>query len=249
MTFPSSVERWRGAARTWSAWAAELNHVALDESDVLALILRESGGNPTIVSPTGYRGLGQIGVAALTDYNNAQSEPYQVPLAWLTDAAHGSEQVRVVAWHLARGRTIVAAWGMPDAVSNAGLWCDARYGWGAGNLRSAIKRFEAANGRLPTFDELAAAEPNAGWSERRQKFNVRPWVHARANQRVAAADRALQKKNPAETIANAETAGDIGAPAIPWAAFALGGLGAILVAFGMGFAYVRHTFSKTDRSS
>jgi hypothetical protein len=246
LSFSAKVERWRDSARKWSAWSSELNHVALDESDVLALINRESGGDPEIVSPTGYRGLGQIGVDALLDYNNAMSEPLQVPLAWLTSAEHGDEQARVIAWHMARGRTLVSAWGMPDAVANAALWSDARYAWGAGNLRKALARFKSSNGRLPTFDELALAEPNAGWSEKRQKFNVRPWIHARAIVASALRDRNAQKKNPSETLSAGEAGQDVSpsSSSSSIAAIVLAIVGGSLVALGIGFQIVRTIRSK-----
>jgi hypothetical protein len=182
MSFPENVERWRGSARRWAQWANDLYHAALDESWILAVVQVESGGDPTIVSPTGYRGLGQVGAAALSDYNNGVADSLAVDWEWLVDADHGDDQIRVVAWHQARGRAIVAGWGMPDAASHAPLWADARYGWGGGHLRRAISDYEAAHGVKPTFDQLAAELPDAGAP------NVRPWHHARHVADLAAAD-------------------------------------------------------------
>jgi len=182
--FAPTVERWRSSARTWAAWAAARYGVALDESDLLALVSRESGGNPTAVSSTGYRGLGQVGTAALTDYN-ASSAGVERPASWadMKDADKGDLQLRVVAWLVANGRKAVSSWSPPDAKSNAHLWADARYAWGGGNLKSAIADYKVTHGRAPTFDELAAALPDAG------KPNVRPWVHARAVATAARTDR------------------------------------------------------------
>lgn len=196
--FAAAVERWRISARKWAAWASALYHAPLDESDVLALISIESAGRPDVVSRTGYRGLGQVGAAAVADYNAAVPDSMTVDLEWMDDPSHADEQVRVVAWHMARGRDLVAAWPMPDARANAARWADARYSWGGGNLRSARKRYIAAHGIEPTFPQLAVAEPDAG------KPNVRPWHHADRVVQLAESDRATgpgatpaepQKKN------------------------------------------------------
>lgn len=180
--FSQAVERWRGHARKWSAWASALYHQDLNESDVLALITIESAGDPTVTSKTGYRGLGQIGSAALTDYNNGVQGSLAVDYDWLLDADHAEDQVRVVAWHMARGRSIVETWPMADAVSNRARWADARYAWGGGNVKKAVAAFTAKHGREPTFGELAVELPDAG------KPNVRPWHHADRLVELAAAD-------------------------------------------------------------
>lgn len=182
--FAYTVERWRPAARTWAAWAASRYGVALDESDLLALISRESAGNPAAVSATGYRGLGQVGQAALGDYN-ASTAGVESPVTWadMIDPAAAGSQIRVIAWLVANGRRIVSTWSPPDARSSAHLWADARYSWGGGHLKSAIGDYQDAHGRPPTFDELAQDIPDAG------KPYVRPWVHARAVAAAANADR------------------------------------------------------------
>lgn len=172
MAFDSNVSRWRPSAERWAAWASARYHTALDASDVLALISLESDGDPTAVSRTGYRGLGQIGSAALTDFNNGVEPEFSVDWEWLIDGTRADDQIRVIAWHMARGRGIVSGWGMPDAHANAARWADARYSWGGGNLKRSIATFEAMRGGKPTFAELAEFEPDAGVP------NVRPWLHA-----------------------------------------------------------------------
>lgn len=182
--FAGNVERWRSSARTWAAWAAARFGVALDESDLLALISRESGGSPTAVSSTGYRGLGQVGQSALTDYN-ASSAGVERPATWaqMQDADSGDLQLRVTAWLVGNGRKVVSSWSPPDAKSSAHLWGDARYAWGGGNLRSAIADYTEKHGHAPTFDQLALELPDAG------KPHVRPWIHARTVEAAARADR------------------------------------------------------------
>lgn len=167
MGFAANVERWRIAARSAAA-----RYSNIDESDLLALINHESGGDPTAVSPTGYRGLGQVGTAALTDYNDANPTRKHT---WneMMAADGGEAQLAVVAWLVSHGRAVVRAWGLPDGGDNAALWADARYGWGPGNLKNAIADYQADHGRKPTFAQIAEAYPDAG------KPNVRPWYHAR----------------------------------------------------------------------
>lgn len=181
--FAAAVERWRASARKWAAWAVELFHSQLDESDVLALISLESGGDPSIVSKTGYRGLGQIGAAALADYNAGIQDSLTVDYSWLIDPDHADDQIRVIAWHMARGRTIVSGWAMPDARGNSARWADVRYSWGGGNLRAARARYVDAYGAEPTFAALSMFEPDAGGG------NVRPWRHANELVSRAASDR------------------------------------------------------------
>lgn len=193
--FAPRVERWRASAVKWSAWASDLFKSNLDASDVLALVSHESGGDPTIVSPTGYRGLGQVGRDALADYNNGVPDSLVVDYEWLVDAERGDEQIRVVAWHMARGRDVVSHWAMPDAKSNAARWADVRYAWGGGNLRKSRARFVAAVGHEPTFDQLAAFEPNAGVP------NVRPWYHANAIVAAANKDRGYLAEHPIAPLA------------------------------------------------
>lgn len=168
MGFASRVERWRNACRSAAA-----RYAAIDESDLLALINHESGGDPTAVSPTGYRGLGQVGTAALTDYNSANPSRKHT---WneMKAADGGEKQIDVVAWLVARGRSVVKTWGLPDGDENAAKWADARYSWGGGNLKNAIADYQSTRGSRPTFDQLAAYLPDAG------KPNVKPWYHARA---------------------------------------------------------------------
>jgi hypothetical protein len=170
--FSANVDRWRSSARYWAAWAALRFKVELSESDVLALIYIESKGDPTVVSPTGYRGLGQVGQAALKDYNDRVDPELRVEWPALIDADRGNDQIRVVAWHMARGRSIVSSWSMADAASNAARWADVRYAWGGGHLKSAVASFIGAHGHRPTFAELAAELPDAGAP------NVAPWRHA-----------------------------------------------------------------------
>ena len=47
MTFRPKVERWRDQVRLYVH--------GVPEENVLAMIQRESGGQPEVVSPTGYR--------------------------------------------------------------------------------------------------------------------------------------------------------------------------------------------------
>jgi hypothetical protein len=189
--FSTSVERWRTSCRKWAAVMASRFSVELDESWLLALIDHESGGDPTNHPPksTAHRGLGQVGAGALHDYNAANSDAY-VSWEWLLDADHGDDQVRVVAWLVASGRKIVRGWYLPDAKNNADLWADARYGWGAGNLRGAIDEYRDTHaGASPTFDQLAEFKPEAGKDPTTGEYAVRPWYHARTIAARAQKDR------------------------------------------------------------
>jgi hypothetical protein len=126
-----------------------------------------------------------------------------VDYSWLVDPSRGDEQIRVIAWHMARGRAIVAGWPMPDAARNAARWADARYAWGGGNLREARARFVVAYGTEPSFDELAAFEPDAG------KPNVRPWRHADALVDTAARDRGEEPTTVIETVSKKKVIAEI----------------------------------------
>ena len=183
--FDASVERWRGLADNQAAWASQRYGVAVDGSDLLALVKVESGGNAAAVSPTGYRGLGQVGEAALSDYNNSDAGKV-MPATWeqMRDPEAAHHQLRVVAWLVANGRRAVAKWGYPDSKTNAVLWADARYAWGGGNIKAAVAEYQATHdGASPTFAQLAAFKPDAG------KPNVRPWHHAIKVRDLAVADR------------------------------------------------------------
>jgi hypothetical protein len=201
--FSKQVNQWRDSARKWADYMAKKYGVTLDESDILAVISRESKGDPTAVSKTGYRGLGQVGQAALQDYNKA-NPTLHVEYAWLIDPAHGDDQVRVCAWIQAKQRNVVSHQSMPDAKTNAAKWADARYAWGGGNIDDARNTFAAQYGRQPTFDELAAFMPNAGYP------NVSPWRHANAVVARSMVDRSRLSKYPASAVTDSMFPGSMG---------------------------------------
>lgn len=196
MAFAATVERWRPIAREHAKWASTRYGVQLDEHDLLALIRHESvskecpnGGDPTAISGTGCRGLGQFAGGTLKDYN-AQNPGHELTWADLIDPAHASGQIRAMAWCVASSRKTVRAWGMPDAKSNADLWADVRYGWGGGHLRAAIDNYKAEHGgKSPTFAELEASSPAAYDESGDGEIDIRPFQHARAVHNIAAKDR------------------------------------------------------------
>jgi hypothetical protein len=194
--FPSTVERWRSLARTHSAWAAARYGVKLDESDVLALIAHESkskacpgGGDPTAISHSGCRGLGQFSGKTLKTYNNANPG---ATLTWadLIDPSEASGQIRAVAWLLAHGRKETSSWAVPDAKASNDLWTDLYYGWGPRNTKNAIAAYRVSHGGAsPTFAQLEAATPATFDGDHDGKVDLRPFIHARAVVSAARKDR------------------------------------------------------------
>ena len=196
MGFAATVERWRPFAREHAKWAAARYGVKLDEHDLLALIRLEStskecpnGGDPTAVSHTGCRGLGQFAGKTLEDYNR-ENPGHELTWADLVDPDKASGQIRAVAWCVASSRKTVSAWGMPDAKLNADLWGDVRYGWGGGHLRAAIATYQVEHGgESPTFDQLEASSPAAYDESGDGEIDIRPFQHARSVHKLAAKDR------------------------------------------------------------
>lgn len=187
MAFPHQVERWRAVARAAAAWAAARCGVAYDEHDLLALVERESSGNPAKENSSGRRGLGQVYQGALSDYNAKSGGP-RVEWAWMKDPERGAEQLRVVAWLRANSRQIVSTWTPPDAHQNAHLWGDLRYGWGGGHVKDAIEKYRAQHGHAPNFVELEAVTPAAIDVDGNGTTDIRPFIHARAVARRAQQD-------------------------------------------------------------
>lgn len=190
------VERWRSSARDHAAWAAAKYGVQLDESDLLALIEHESKGDPTSISHSGCRGLGQFAGATLKDYN-ADNPGHELTWGDLIDPDHADGQIRAIAWLIGRSRQVVSSWSMPDAKSNAHLWGDLRYGWGGGNTKDAIAKYKAEHGAAPTFDQLEAASSSAYDEDGDGKIDIRPFMHARSVARLAAKDRGEAPVPPA----------------------------------------------------
>ena len=211
--FASTVERWRSLARTHAAWAAARYHVALDESDVLALIATESqtkecpgGGDPKAVSHTGCRGLGQFAGGTLKDYN-LDNPGHELTWADLIDPSEASGQIRAVAWLQATCRKTVSSWSVPDAKSNAPLWGDLRYGWGGGNTKAAIAAYRASHGgSSPTFDQLEAATSATFDGDGDGVVDIRPFKHARLVVGRAAKDRG-EAPVPSAPFPGADAAG------------------------------------------
>jgi len=217
--FPSTVERWRSLARTHAAWAAARYGVRLDESDVLALIAHESkskacpgGGDPTAVSHSGCRGLGQFSGKTLKSYN-AQNPGATLTWADLIDPSEASGQIRAVAWLLASGRKETSSWAVPDARASNDLWGDLYYGWGPRNTKDAIAAYRVSHGgRSPTFEQLEAATPATFDGDHDGRVDLRPFIHARAVVSAARKDRGeAPVPNPfPDAVAGAEAPGDRG---------------------------------------
>jgi hypothetical protein len=193
--FAATVERWRSSAREHAAWAAARYHVALDESDVLAVIRHESttpacpsGGDPTAVSSTGCRGLGQFAHGTLKDYNG-DNPGHELTWDDMIDPGHADGQIRAIAWCMASSRKVVSSWEMPDAKSAADLWGSVRYGWGGGHLKKAIAGYKADHGHAPTFDQLEASSPAAYDESGDGQIDIQPFIYARAIRKLAAKDR------------------------------------------------------------
>lgn len=186
--FLAAVERWRTSCRKWAAHYAARYKVTLDESDLLALINHESKGDVD-EDVGGYWGLGQVGKQALETYNTHNADA-QYPFSYMRDAARGDEQCRVIAFLVAWERKVCATWHVPDAKSRNALWADATYGWGSGHMLDAISAYRTSHGGTsPTFDQLAAANPKAGWNAEKNRYDVRPWYHARTVTKRAQQDR------------------------------------------------------------
>lgn len=192
MSFPHATERWRASARKWSAVMAARYGVALDEHDVLALVHHESKGNPTTISHSGCRGLGQFAHGTLGDYNK-ENPGWELSWAQMIDPAAGDGQIRAVCWLLASSRRKVLAWSVPDRVLNQHLWADLRYGWGPGNTKDAIAAYRAKHGQSPTFAQLEADSKEAYDEDNDGRIDIRPFKHARGVAKLAAADRAEGK--------------------------------------------------------
>ena len=209
--FSKDVERWRSFARIHAAWAAKRYGVQLDESDLLALITHESGGDPSAINPnSGCRGLGQFSGGTLHDYN--QEFPDRA-LTWndLIDPSHAGEQIRAIAWCVASSRKTVSSWSMPDAASSADLWGDLRYGWGGGNTRDAIAAYKAGHGgQAPTFAELEASSASSFDENHDGKTDIQPFIHARRVHALAAKDRGEAPVPPAPFPDPPAIAGGVG---------------------------------------
>jgi len=194
--FATTVERWRSLARQHAAWAAARYGVRLDESDVLAVIAHESkskacpgGGDPTAISHSGCRGLGQFAGKTLKSYNAANAGH---ELTWddLIDPSMASGQIRAIAWLLASGRKETSTWSVPDAKASNDLWTDLYYGWGPKNTKDAIAAYRASHGGAsPTFAQLEATTPATFDGNHDGKTDLRPFVHARAVVSAARKDR------------------------------------------------------------
>jgi hypothetical protein len=194
--FPATVERWRLFAREHARWAAERYGVELDEHDLLALIRMEStsktvpgGGDPTAVSHSGCRGLGQFSGKALKSYNQA-NPGHELTWGDLIDPNKAGEQIRAAAWLVATGRKETLTWPVPDARSSNALWGDLYYGWGPKNTKTAIAAYRATHGgKAPTFAELEAAMPATFDGDGDGRIDLRPFVHARSVRKLAVQDR------------------------------------------------------------
>lgn len=163
-----AVERWRDIA----ARAAE--RYSVNVADVLATVHRESRGDPDAVSKTGYRGLGQIGRAALASWRRMTGQSGEWPAAAMDPATN----LDVVAWYLSLARDVANALGY-RRLENVAMRA-AIYGWGPGNVKNAVRRWqhERKTDAVPTLGELRARFPDAG------KPNIAPWRAAAAHLRL-----------------------------------------------------------------
>jgi hypothetical protein len=165
------VERWRelaaASAARWGGTAA----------DLLAVIHRESRGDPDAISETGYRGLGQVGRAATADYNRIAG----ASVAWPRDVMDPANNIEVIAttWRTARAVARQLGYSGLERLAIA----RAVYGWGPYNFRRAVARWRRERGTSapPTLGELAAAYPDATVP------HVNPWAAARAHLRLRVA--------------------------------------------------------------
>jgi hypothetical protein len=149
---------------------------------VAAIIHKESGGNPTAVSSTGYCGLGQVGKSVYQTFAEANpkymaSRP-DMSYAWMRSADHVAEQLAVTVHAytraLARARHLLSikkVIGDPSMFSRDHVVLASMvYGAGGGNTNNLIKSAET-KGYTPTLSNLYAHNPN--W----MKPYLRPFYH------------------------------------------------------------------------
>ena len=154
-----ATARWASAA----ALAAS-PYPGLSAAHLLAVVERESSGDPDIVSFTGYRGLMQIGRAVTKDW--AAAAKVLSPWPSVMDPALN---LRIGAWYLNWCRRFVGGLGVSG---DPWEWTMAVYGWGPGNVRREVNAVRSEIGRAQSIGDMQIHRPEAG------KPYVRPWYRA-----------------------------------------------------------------------
>jgi hypothetical protein len=139
---------------------------------LLALIRRESGGDPGVVSKTGFRGLMQIGKATTKTWASAKG----ILSPW-PDVHDPAVNITIGAWNLdwcldfAQGLNVSGdPWG----------WAMAVYGWGPGNVRNAVRSVRGKTLLPPSLEDMQRLLPGAGLP------HVKPWLRGISFPREAA---------------------------------------------------------------
>lgn len=178
----SNVLKWESLARQE---AAKYQSLGMTPGHILAIIERESKGDPNSVSKTGYRGLMQIGWEVCETWV-VQGAGKGRPHPWPGNFT-GNQKQKKAAAHKA-GSTIVfdpalnieiGTWNLAEAYKSAKrigaggdlwAWAEAIFGWGIGNVKTTVKEAKERLGHSPTLEEMQQLYPDAGGK------NVRPWV-------------------------------------------------------------------------
>jgi len=162
----------------WMPQAAEVcaslsREPSVTAPEILAIVHRESGGDPSAVSISGFRGLGQVGRAVCLDYNDSDDGAvYPTPIPVPLDKP--ILQLRITAWFYSWCKSWAVKRGYAQNDLESMVWGRVCYGWGPGNLKRAVKDWRQATGleRVPSLAELADMFPQAG------RPYVRPWLIA-----------------------------------------------------------------------
>lgn len=175
MTKREAVLRW--AELAWVA-ASEYPSLGMTAGHLLAIVERESGGNPNAGLSHGYRGLMQVGKAVTDDWADDRG----VPSPW-PDVLDPETNLVIGAWFLAwcrkRAGELASAsvdqYGVkpPLVLGDRWPWAMAIYAWGFQHVKKAVQSVYGQLSRPVTIDDMARHMPDAG------KPNVRPWYRAK----------------------------------------------------------------------
>lgn len=225
--FRASVERWRSLA------ASTTDEIA--PSHILALIQRESGGEPGLIGKSGDLGLMQCHPLTLQSYNDAHpTAPISREQMTGRTSSDTAAQVRCGVWYLRRCLAAVAAidparfpWPARPPTDDHLRFSDLCYSAGV----QAFKSYRAAvlaTGAPDSFEALADAAPGPpSLTNPRHRIPPRKFAHARAVLHLTRTDGGSAPQPPIISYEPQPTT----SPA-PFAALAL----IALLAFGLAHA-------------